>query len=153
MDSTKNRSELQNTPQLPAQKIGDSNKTLCVTLTILFSILFCIFKLFSFGWLTIMALIPIITYLNFYIIYGNTFAKTKNKTKSDYVFFGLISFFFLSSGLFFSDSGDYGPPSQLIKSIPSYISLSLSLFSACITIILLITFAIVRKQRQIHSRQ
>ena len=123
------------------------NKALYLTLVVVFSILFCVCKILNFGWLSIMAFFPIILYLIFYIIYGNIFANLKNKTKNDYLFFWLISFFFLLSGLLFADFGDYGPPSQIIKFIPYNISLNMSLFSALTTITLMIV-SIIDKKRQ-----
>ena len=127
------------------------NKALYLTLTITFGVLFCVFKIFNLGWLSIIAFFPIILYLIFYIIYGSKFANLKNKTKNDYLFFWLISFFFLLSGLLFADFGDYGPPSQIIKFIPYNISLNMSLFSALTTITLMIVSIIVKKRQKNSS--
>ena len=129
-----------------------TNKALYLTLTIIFGVLFCIFKIFNLGWLSIIAFFPIILYLIFYIIYGSIFANLKNKTKNDYLFFWLISFFFLLSGLLFADFGDYGPPSQIIKFIPYNISLNMSLFSALTTITLMIVSIIVKKRQKNSSK-
>ena len=127
------------------------NKALYLTLTVVFSILFCVCKLHNLGWLSIIAFFPIILYLIFYIIYGSIFANLKNKTKNDYLFFWLISFFFLLSGLLFVDSGDSGPPSQIIKFIPSNVSLIISLFSALVATILMIVSLIIKKQQKNNS--
>ena len=128
------------------------NKALYTTFTIFFSIIFCIFKLFNFGLLSIMAFNPIIVYIILYTIYGCTFAKTENKTKNNYCFFWLISFFFLLSGLLFADFGDYGPTSQIIKCIPYNISLNLSLFSALATIVLMIISVVLKKRQKQSSK-
>ena len=80
------------------EDMKNKNEILYLAFTIIFGVIFCVFKLFNLGWLSIMAFFPIIIYLTFYIIYGSKFAILKNKTKNDYLLFWLISFFFLSVG-------------------------------------------------------
>ena len=117
-------------------------RTLYTVLTVFFSVVFCILKFLSLGWLTIFLSIPIIIYIVYYIVCGSTFANIKNKTRDDYKSFWRVSFFFLLSGLTFLDFGDYGPPVRIIPEtiMPNAISVCACLFSACATVVLMITF-------------
>ena len=130
------------------KKNKKEEKVVYIIIAVVFGILFCIFKLFSFGWLSLMNFFPLVLYLIFYIIYGVKFAILKNKIKNDFWFFWLISFFFLLSGLLFVDFGDYGPPSQIVKFILYNVSQGISTLSIVTTITLMIISIISRKERK-----
>ena len=126
------------------QKSPKHNKKLArnfyYTITMLFGILFVLFKILTIGWYSAIAFIPLLLYLLFYISFGFKFADLPEKSKSDYIFFWLASLFLLLSGLLFVDFGDYGPPHQIITFIPYSLSFKLSIVTACITILLIVFF-------------
>lgn len=85
------------------------SKTTYIVLTIIFSIIFCIFKILTFNMLSLFLFIPILLFLILYITYGIKFATKSNKIKSDYTTFWVTSISFILSGILFVDGG-WGEP-------------------------------------------
>ncbi len=137
-----------NTEQPPVPKTEIPNQTLYNFITAAISVIFCVLKfILTIGWFTIMFFPAIIAYLVFYIKYGNMIANKVTKDKNDYIHFWLVSIFLLLFALFFTDFGDYGPPTQILKFIPYNITLPISLISAFFSIFFMVLSKIKNRKR------
>lgn len=130
------------------KKPKSRNQTLYIILTIVIVAVFCVLKMFAFGWYTIMLFLPMVAYLVFYINYGNMIAKKPVKAIDDYLYFWLVSVFLLLFALFFVDAGDHGPTVKILKFIPDNISIILSLTSAFFSVFFMVIFVTSNKKQQ-----
>lgn len=109
---------------LPPVDKRESARIISITLTV--AVLFFVLKMFSLGWMTIIFFGVFIVYFIGYIVSGLSFAKKPNKTKTDYLLFYALCFFFLLSGLTFCDYMDNGPSSYILKFLPYNVSSTIS---------------------------
>lgn len=131
--------------------IAERKKTYII-FTIFFSFLFLLFKLMTFGWLTIFIFVFIPGYLILYNIASILTACIKNKKKSDHIRYWCLSFSFILSGLTFCDFGDIGPTVKIIRFLPDNILLSICFSSFMICIILsIISIVLYFKKKKLHS--
>lgn len=112
------------------------HKALYISLTIIFSILFCILKLFSFGWGTLIFIPVLAFYLACYIGCGSSFANSNFKTKDGYLLFWLASLSFIATALTFSDAADGPKVFTILNFIPVSTLQVLCIISTIINIFL-----------------
>jgi|GEM_PF-1881157 len=130
------------------KKPKSRNQTLYIILTIAIVAVFCVLKMFTFGWNTMMLFLPMVAYLVFYINYGNMIAKKPVKTTDDYLHFWLVGVFLLLFALFFVDAGDHGPKIKILEFVPDNISMILSLTSVFFSVFFMVISVTSNKKQQ-----
>lgn len=125
-----------------------------IIVTVAIGALFCLLKIKSIGWITILFVIPILLFFALYIAHNVIFIKKTNKTAINYLLFWIASVFFLLSALTFADVTDLSE-SYIIKSIPWQTSMYLCSISVGICIFLMvfhIVYMLKAKQNKRKTR-
>ena len=131
--------------------IAERKKTY-ICITVFFNMLFILFKLMTFGWLTIFIFFFIPVYLCLYNVSSILTACIKNKTKGDKIRFWCLNFSFILSGLTFCDFGDVGPTAKIIKFLPDNILLIICFSSFVVCTILSIILIIIYCKKSKYNR-
>ena len=116
--------------------------------TIVVAVMFIIFKLFSFGWLTILFGFFIhFTMLILYIATGVRIAEIKEKTSKDYLRWFLMSGSLLLHSIVFVDFGDTEESAKLLQNVPDKILSLLTNITFVLSVVLIIVYFIVYKKK------